>query len=114
MSDSAALSGDALTCVKRFDESQLHFGVLQIGASMEFERPVSPRTPLEAALTDIVARALGVATIGLDDHFVELGCDSIRAAEVVVAIEDRFGIALPLTVVFEHPTVAALAREMVR
>src|SRR5690606_10847575 len=40
--------------------------------------------------------------------FAELGVDSLMATQVVTALEERLGVALHPTLLFEHPTPDAL------
>ena len=69
----------------------------------------APRDALESELTLIWARELGGEAPGIDEAFVELGGDSLKAAQVASAIERQFGVALPHGVLAEAPTIAALA-----
>jgi acyl carrier protein len=39
----------------------------------------------------------------------ELGLDSVGGSQLRVELERRFGIVLPATLVFDHPTAEALA-----
>ena len=56
-------------------------------------------------------RALGLHTaLPLNDAaFAQAGLDSLGAVELRNAIAEAFGVALPATVIFDYPTVAALA-----
>ncbi|WGS46999.1 SDR family NAD(P)-dependent oxidoreductase [Burkholderia sp. JSH-S8] len=47
-----------------------------------------------------------------DASFFELGVDSIRMVGFVAALSAHFGVALEETVLFDHPTLAALARQL--
>ena len=69
---------------------------------------VPPRNDTEQRLAEGFSRALGVDTIGVDDHFLELGGDSILALQVVVHVR-RAGLTVKLEHLFSHPTVAQLA-----
>ncbi|QRX81461.1 non-ribosomal peptide synthetase [Glaciimonas sp. PAMC28666] len=62
----------------------------------------------ESALTRIWIEALGVATVTRDDNFFALGGSSLMCLEMV-AHANRLGIALGLTDVFLHQTIAQLA-----
>jgi acyl carrier protein len=48
--------------------------------------------------------------IGVDDDFFALGGQSLAAAQIAARVRDAFGVDLAVTAVFEHPTVAELAR----
>ncbi|WP_051731871.1 non-ribosomal peptide synthetase [Kitasatospora phosalacinea] len=69
----------------------------------------APRTPVERELAAIWAAELGVTGIGVDDGFFELGGHSLLAARVMARVGTAFGVDLPLSAVFELPTVAGLA-----
>jgi acyl-CoA synthetase (AMP-forming)/AMP-acid ligase II/acyl carrier protein len=45
----------------------------------------------------------------VEDSFFELGGDSAAAAELIVAVEDKFSLELPVEAFFQEPTIAALA-----
>jgi amino acid adenylation domain-containing protein len=68
----------------------------------------------EEELADIFCDVLGVQRVGLDDDFFELGGDSLAAVELVVAVEEHFGVNLAPSTLLEAPTVAELARRLVR
>jgi amino acid adenylation domain-containing protein len=68
-----------------------------------------PRTPIEELLAGIWSDVLGVERIGPADNFFELGGHSLRGAQVLARVRQTFGVELPLRVVFEAPTIAALA-----
>ena len=74
---------------------------------------VPPRTPLEETLAGLFVEVLGVertgGAVGVHDSFFELGGHSLLATGLLAAIQDTFAIDLPLRVIFEQPTVVALA-----
>jgi len=74
---------------------------------------VPPRTPLEETLAGLFVEVLGTertgGSVGVHDSFFELGGHSLLATGLLAAIHDAFEIELPLRVIFEQPTVAALA-----
>ncbi|MDT8913030.1 non-ribosomal peptide synthase/polyketide synthase [Amycolatopsis sp. PS_44_ISF1] len=72
-------------------------------------RYVAPRTPAEQVLARLWAEVLGVAEVGVEEDFFELGGDSILGAQVLARIRARFGAGLSPRVVFETRTVAGLA-----
>ncbi len=67
-----------------------------------------PRTDREKTLCALFADVLGVADVGIDDGFFDLGGDSIMSIQLVARAR-RAGLALTVRDVFEHRTVAALA-----
>ncbi|HTQ80538.1 MAG TPA: phosphopantetheine-binding protein, partial [Thermoanaerobaculia bacterium] len=71
---------------------------------------LAPRDETERRVAAIWQRALGVERIGVDDHFLELGGDSLLALSVTHAIEREFDLAGRSFNLFENPTVAAIAR----
>ncbi|MGW6892106.1 amino acid adenylation domain-containing protein [Streptomyces chartreusis] len=68
-----------------------------------------PRTERERVLCGIYAEVLGTRDVGIDEDFFALGGDSIRSIQVVSRARTA-GLALTTRDVFEHKTVAALAR----
>jgi amino acid adenylation domain-containing protein len=69
-------------------------------------------TPLESKLMEVWCEVLGLGYVGLDENFFDLGGDSLMAVSTIVAIEERFGVKLPMGALFEAPTVAGLAAVM--
>ncbi|MFI9243631.1 amino acid adenylation domain-containing protein [Streptomyces sp. NPDC053086] len=71
----------------------------------------SARTGLQRTVAGLWAELLGREpdTVGLDDDFFELGGHSLLAARLMAAVARRFGVRLPLTALFEAPTVARFA-----
>jgi len=71
---------------------------------------VPPRTSTETAVAGLFAELLGVELVGAEDDFFALGGHSLLASRLAAHLRGRFGVAVPLRHVFEHPTVAELAR----
>ncbi len=70
---------------------------------------VAPRTALEETVAGIWRETLALPQISVESNFFDLGGHSLLATRVVSQIRERCGIELPLRVLFESPTVAALA-----
>jgi amino acid adenylation domain-containing protein/non-ribosomal peptide synthase protein (TIGR01720 family) len=70
---------------------------------------VAPATALEQSLAQAWGEVLGIEPIGAGDDFFELGGDSILALRVVNAAA-RQGLVLEPRDLFEHQTLADLAR----
>jgi amino acid adenylation domain-containing protein len=71
---------------------------------------VAPRSQVEELLTQIWAKVLGKEQIGIDDNFFESGGHSLLATQLMSRIRDNFQIELPVSNLFEAPTIAQLAR----
>jgi hypothetical protein len=68
-----------------------------------------PRTPVEIALVRLWSEILQVPSVGIKDNFFELGGHSLLATRVISRIRDEFGAELPVRLMFDNPTVEALA-----
>jgi amino acid adenylation domain-containing protein len=76
---------------------------------------VPPRTPIEQALADIWANVLGLEQqIGVHDNFFRIGGHSLKATQVISRIRNLFQVEIPLRALFEAPTVAGLAQDLVQ
>ncbi|MFN3685732.1 type I polyketide synthase [Salinarimonas sp.] len=70
---------------------------------------VAPRTPCERILAGFFEELLGVSPIGVEDGFFDLGGHSLVAVRLFVMIRKAFGVDLPISTLFQAPTVAACA-----
>ncbi len=70
---------------------------------------VAPRTRVEATLCAIWGEVLGLDQVGIHDHFLELGGNSLAASRVITRILESIGVDLPLRTLFEVPTVVDMA-----
>jgi thioesterase domain-containing protein/acyl carrier protein len=80
-------------------------------ASEELKRsaPVAPRDELEQQLVELWEATLGIQPIGIRDNFFELGGYSLLAIRLFADIQSRFDQDLPPNLLFQAPTVEALA-----
>jgi surfactin family lipopeptide synthetase A len=69
---------------------------------------MAPRTPDEQKIAGIWAQVLKLEQIGIHDNFFELGGYSLLATKVIAHLHQAFGIELPLSTIFEAPTIAEL------
>ncbi|MEP7012253.1 MAG: amino acid adenylation domain-containing protein [Acidobacteriota bacterium] len=69
---------------------------------------VAPRSPTETALAGVWSELFGIAEIGRDDDFLALGGHSLLAIQLATAVRTRLDFELPITAIFDAPTVAAL------
>ena len=70
---------------------------------------IQPRTPEEEKIAEIWAEVLDVKPIGVDANFFDLGGHSLSATRVVTRIREAFGVNLPLRLLFDSPTIEAVA-----
>jgi non-ribosomal peptide synthetase component F len=73
---------------------------------------VAPRTPAEETVASIWAEVLRVDRPSIVSDFFALGGHSLSAVRVAMKLEERFHVAVPLRLVFERPTIEALAEEL--
>ncbi|RKH88079.1 phosphopantetheine-binding protein, partial [Corallococcus sp. AB038B] len=71
---------------------------------------IGPRTPLELRLVRIWEEVLGVQPGGGRDNFFELGGHSLLTLRLQSAIRAKLGRPLPVTALFQNPTVEHLAK----
>ncbi|BCL17291.1 non-ribosomal peptide synthetase [Micromonospora sagamiensis] len=74
------------------------------------DRPPADLTdPVHLRLAEVWAGLLGTAPARVDDDFFVLGGNSLLATRLTFVVADRFGVDLPVRLVYERPTLAALA-----
>ncbi|NQE37635.1 non-ribosomal peptide synthetase [Microcoleus asticus] len=70
---------------------------------------VAPRDKFEFQVTEIWEKVLGINSTGIRDNFFEVGGHSLLAARLLAEIEKVFDKKLPLSAIFQSPTVEQLA-----
>jgi amino acid adenylation domain-containing protein len=78
--------------------------------AMETGDRVPPASDVEIALAGLWRELLGVEVTSVHDDFFALGGHSLLAMRLVSKIEAKFGRHLAAGALFEHGTIAALAR----
>ncbi len=66
-------------------------------------------TPVEATLCRLWADVLGLDGVGVDDPFLALGGDSLKAMRLAARVRDAFEVAIDLPVLLSKGTVAQMA-----
>ncbi|MEM6406469.1 MAG: amino acid adenylation domain-containing protein, partial [Pseudomonadota bacterium] len=74
---------------------------------------IPPRDLIECELLAIWQQVLGTDQIGIQDDFFAVGGHSLLAMRLVSLIRQQFNLQLPVAVLFQQGTVAALA-ELIR
>jgi acyl transferase domain-containing protein/glutamate-1-semialdehyde aminotransferase len=69
----------------------------------------SPNTTAEKWITIIWAELLQLDKVGIFDNFFELGGNSILALKTVVALKKQYNYTLPITKLYQYPTVNGIA-----
>lgn len=82
------------------------------GTNMLRGRFAAPESGTEQAVAEIFAVLLKLERVGRDDNFFMLGGHSLLATRVMAHIGERFGVKPTLRMLFERPTVAALAEHI--
>ncbi|MDY7229484.1 amino acid adenylation domain-containing protein [Hyalangium rubrum] len=72
----------------------------------------APRTPLEIRLAEIWREVLAVAQVGLSDNFFDLGGHSMKAVQVLARVQEEWRVDVSLRVLFEQPTLGAMAKHL--
>eukprot|EP00297_Palpitomonas_bilix_P001862 CAMPEP_0113882360 /NCGR_PEP_ID=MMETSP0780_2-20120614/8913_1 /TAXON_ID=652834 /ORGANISM="Palpitomonas bilix" /LENGTH=1444 /DNA_ID=CAMNT_0000869369 /DNA_START=33 /DNA_END=4367 /DNA_ORIENTATION=- /assembly_acc=CAM_ASM_000599 len=106
-----------LTPNGKIDRARLPFpdtALLSGGGSEEKKAEVEAEewTPLESKLRQIWAGVLGVSEEGMskkDNFFLDLGGHSILATRLLFQMRQDMKVDIPLTALFDHPTITALA-----
>ncbi len=69
-----------------------------------------PVTALEKYLSGVWREVLGVATVGRNDNFFEIGGDSLTGLRIINRLREALGEHISLVVMFEAPTILSLAK----
>lgn len=71
-----------------------------------------PRDAYERTLAELLGELLGIERIGIHDDIFTLGATSLTTMRLVVLIEQRYGVSLPISGFIAAPTVAAIAAKL--
>jgi amino acid adenylation domain-containing protein/thioester reductase-like protein len=73
------------------------------------DKLVAPCNPIEAHLARIWAKFLKVDQVGIYDNFFDLGGNSLIGVQVLNELKNTLFVEIPLTCIFEYPTIAELS-----
>jgi thioesterase domain-containing protein/acyl carrier protein len=80
-----------------------------------FQRPdldtpyIAPRNDVERTLVGFWQDLLGVAQVGVEDSFFDLGGHSLIAVRLFAMVKKAYRVDFPISVLFEAPTIARCA-----
>jgi phthiocerol/phenolphthiocerol synthesis type-I polyketide synthase E len=73
---------------------------------------VAPTNLTEEKIAAVWAASFGIESVGAHDSFFDLAGNSLLAIQIVTQLRAAFHVDLPMTALFESPTVAGLARRV--
>ncbi|RYZ33762.1 MAG: acyltransferase domain-containing protein, partial [Myxococcaceae bacterium] len=81
-------------------------------AAVPVGREDAPRGDVEERVAALWRERLGLDFVGREENFLEIGGNSLTAAQLLNQVRDTFGVQLPLAALFEAPTVAGIAQRL--
>lgn len=71
---------------------------------------VPPRNELEADIADVWRTELALDRVGVHEHLLDVGGDSLSAMQIAIRLTEKFGVDIvPASVIVDYPTVAEMA-----
>ncbi|MCY9281383.1 lichenysin non-ribosomal peptide synthetase LicA [Bacillus haynesii] len=95
-----------LTASGKVDRKALLRHEVSVSGTAEY---AAPRNEYEEKMVGIWQEVLGAEQVGIHDQFFDLGGHSLKAMTMLAKIHKAFGVEVPLQILFEKPTVAALS-----
>jgi amino acid adenylation domain-containing protein len=75
---------------------------------------IPPRTAVEEAISDIWCKVLGLKRVSIRDSFFVLGGHSLLATQVISRMREELHVELPISSLFDTPTIEGLAATVVK
>ncbi len=99
-----------LTPNGKIDRKALPAPVLSRGAAVSRVAFAPPSNELERQISTVWQELLGHAQLGTSDNFFDLGANSLLMMQANSKLRAVLGVPLSLVQMFEHPTIASLAK----
>ena len=74
---------------------------------------VAPTNEMETDMVAVWQAYLGITPVGIHDSFFDLGGDSLLAIQVLAQLRQMFEVDIPMAILFETATVAALSKKII-
>ena len=74
--------------------------------------PIPPRSELEELIANIWRDVLQIENVSVHDNFFALGGTRCLAIQIVSRLQEAFNKEVPLRLLFDNPTVAALGQKI--
>lgn len=71
---------------------------------------IAPRSQVETLLAEIWGEVLSINRVGIHCNFFELGGHSLLATQLIIRVREKLAVEIPLTTLFDAPTIAELAK----
>ncbi|MCB1852752.1 MAG: AMP-binding protein, partial [Gammaproteobacteria bacterium] len=107
-----ALEALPLTVSGKIDRRTLRDRALITQSEAVVAESPQPTSELQHCIAGIWQQVLGVATVGLERNFFDLGGHSLLLVEVRARLQEAIGRNIPMPDLFQFPTVASLARHL--
>lgn len=78
------------------------------------ESMVLPRNEVESTLAEIWKEALGIPEVGVNHNFFDLGGHSLIITRIMTEIQEKLGLEIPISRLFECLTIERLALSVMR
>jgi amino acid adenylation domain-containing protein/FkbH-like protein len=98
-----------LTSNGKLDRNALPAPQTDTWAGQRYEAPQGQR---EQTLTELWQELLRLDRVGRHDNFFQLGGHSLQAVKLIARIEQRFGVRLPVSALFQYPTIQKLSEAL--
>ncbi len=82
------------------------------GLQNQIKEEELPASPVESKLCNLWQEMLNIGQVGIHDNFFQLGGDSLLAIRLCQRIGQEFSVDVPVALLFQNPTIAALAQHI--